>query len=598
MKTKVIKAFAFFIILLMPALATSAQTATASLSEEKQKISKEENSNQKSLRELEIELEIKKLELEIERRKNTSNNLDTISKSTTSAINVSTKNEIVSETKKPEEQPKVSESGSLPQANQTNDKCALVNLNRANSTEFDRNLCDAVDLVVADGKLDLTGVRKELAVLYLYSAQKNSAIKNFILQLEKTRTDKQIGNDAKGSGTTSLVVKGGAPRVIGWAVENGAATSSISGTTVTIRANPIGFINALAGQSFIGDFDKKLINQDDSFTRALKRASVGFSFDMTRGVETPTFLANQQQLSAVSFRYELINHRNPLRPAYRDNWNNFFNSQIKNLTSQVDAVNALIDPTTETYTNEDLRAWFDATNRKLAEIPRNTDGSLNRVKIREVLEEQLKELPIDKLLNNPAFKNALLSLGEAGVSYSRAREEFLETLNKGTIVTFEYTNNREPIAPDTSNFRFIAERGLPFGSGVMDLTFNASLTMYNKKPTFTGVKRIRDFQFALQLDTPLKDTFGLGDSILSFAGRYERLNSDIVDALGVVKPNSKGDIAVGQIKLTIPIADWGIRLPLSVTFANRTSLIKESEVRGNFGFTFDLDPLFARFKPF
>jgi hypothetical protein len=71
-----------------------------------------------------------------------------------------------------------------------------------------------------------------------------------------------------------------------------------------------------------------------------------------------------------------------------------------------------------------------------------------------------------------------------------------------------------------------------------------------------------------------------------------------VSADGEVTPNSNGDIAVGQIKFTIPIGDLGIRLPLSVTFANRTDLIKESTVRANFGFTFDLDPLFARFNPF
>ena len=42
-----------------------------------------------------------------------------------------------------------------------------------------------------------------------------------------------------------------------------------------------------------------------------------------------------------------------------------------------------------------------------------------------------------------------------------------------------------------------------------------------------------------------------------------------------------------QAKLKIPIAE-GIDLPISVTWANRTELIDEHEVRGQFGFTFDL----------
>ena len=49
-------------------------------------------------------------------------------------------------------------------------------------------------------------------------------------------------------------------------------------------------------------------------------------------------------------------------------------------------------------------------------------------------------------------------------------------------------------------------------------------------------------------------------------------------------------IGKGQAKIKIPIAD-GIDLPISLTFANRTELIDEKEVRGQFGFTFDLSRL-------
>jgi hypothetical protein len=47
----------------------------------------------------------------------------------------------------------------------------------------------------------------------------------------------------------------------------------------------------------------------------------------------------------------------------------------------------------------------------------------------------------------------------------------------------------------------------------------------------------------------------------------------------------------GQLKLTIPVMD-GIDFPLSVSFANRNDLIKESHMRGHFGFSFDLGKLF------
>jgi hypothetical protein len=47
------------------------------------------------------------------------------------------------------------------------------------------------------------------------------------------------------------------------------------------------------------------------------------------------------------------------------------------------------------------------------------------------------------------------------------------------------------------------------------------------------------------------------------------------------------------VKLTIPMPGVlaGLKIPLSVTFANRTELIDEKEIRGNVGFTLDLSKL-------
>jgi len=52
---------------------------------------------------------------------------------------------------------------------------------------------------------------------------------------------------------------------------------------------------------------------------------------------------------------------------------------------------------------------------------------------------------------------------------------------------------------------------------------------------------------------------------------------------------------VGQAKLTLPLFE-GITLPISISVANRSDLINESEVRGRFGFTFDLAKLLKGFN--
>ena len=55
----------------------------------------------------------------------------------------------------------------------------------------------------------------------------------------------------------------------------------------------------------------------------------------------------------------------------------------------------------------------------------------------------------------------------------------------------------------------------------------------------------------------------------------------------------KGHIGVFQTKLEFPAANNSVRIPLSLTVANRTELIKESDVRGQIGVSFNLDTLFA-----
>jgi hypothetical protein len=58
--------------------------------------------------------------------------------------------------------------------------------------------------------------------------------------------------------------------------------------------------------------------------------------------------------------------------------------------------------------------------------------------------------------------------------------------------------------------------------------------------------------------------------------------------------NNTDAIYKAQGKITIPIAD-GIDFPISVTWANRTRLIDEKEVRGQFGFTLDTARLIRMF---
>lgn len=460
-------------------------------------------------------------------------------------------------------------------------------------SQVDYKLCDLVSAVKArpNRQIRLTGAGAPdyFDLLVIMIAKKSTPA--FLVEAEEARVDKQVGSSPASSGTTSLVVKGGAPAILGFAVENGALTETSSGTTFTFRGNPLGIFQALADHGFIDSYIK---DENDLMTRFMRKTSFAFSFDTDRGSQPGVFTADKQQLSSVSGRIEFINKRRP--SLYTKEWNDFLGKQAQQFANTVNSsISALV--TTEItavpleWRDPVLQAWFAETQSALSGA--TADG------VEAVLRAQLDKLPVSELAPQTiAQLNGIEN--QIGV-YLSGRDALLDKIAKGTLVTFDYTNNREVNSPDTSNFTLIAEKG---PGGRADLTFNGSLTIFNKKPVLLNnnpanrIGRIRDFNFAGQFDVPFGSVRGAGQFVLWFSGSYKRLLENGFTQAGTMVPNTKGDLAVGQVGLKIPIKGLGMKIPLSFSFANRTDLIKEKEIRGNFGFTFDLDTIFAKFKPF
>lgn len=110
---------------------------------------------------------------------------------------------------------------------------------------------------------------------------------------------------------------------------------------------------------------------------------------------------------------------------------------------------------------------------------------------------------------------------------------------------------------------------------------------------------MRDYRASLQLDVPLREIQNIGQPTLSFAGQYLHLLEEPLGqqvTLNGVTITRTGGIGVFQTKLSIPVKDSGVKIPISFTYSNRTELIKETDVRGNVGVTFDFDTLFAKSK--
>jgi hypothetical protein len=422
---------------------------------------------------------------------------------------------------------------------------------------------------------------------FVFALVGKSGRADYIVEAEEARTDKQVGATDANAGSTSLTTKGSVPSILGFAVENGALTKTTSGTTITFRGNPVGIIKALGKTDFIQSYDEEA---NDRATHLLRKFSFSLSFDANRGSMPGTFTGDLQQVSSYSFRYDIINKRDPRNQEYKKDWDAFLTGAGQPLADQLQT--SLVG-LTNLGQNPPVAGWKDAS---LEEWYEKADQALSNAAIADVeatFKEMLSQVPLGKLSLDT--KNEISKLDLRFKAYLQTREAILEKVSKASILTFEYTSNRQINAPNLSNFKLIAETG--FGRRV-DLTTNASFTIFNTIPGGSNLNRVRDFSISTQIDVRTGQLGGLGMLILSLSGKYARLMEDAtVPDSGTPMTNTKGDIVLGQLKVTVPVKGTGVKIPISLTIANRTELIKESDVRGNIGITFDLDSIFARLKP-
>ncbi len=468
------------------------------------------------------------------------------------------------------------------------DPCAALAASAAPSTlDYQREIQAASCRMLAartgkgntgDAQLDFRNYTVVLALGLAGAKIEKVAVPELTAQAENGSYAKNVTANGPSSGGTSLASKAGIPAIFGLAVENGALTKTTDGTTVTFAGNPVGLIQTLAKKGYIDSFQ-----QQDELTGFLRKLSFGLSFDTSRGNDPGTFTASRQQLSGFSFKYNVLDQRDPRRRKYTNRWRDITRKQATKLAL---SLNSFVLALASKPGVPAFNTWLENANQALA-------AKTDYADIESTLTTELEKLGnIDLPLELEAL---VKEVGTDFDDFIEERNNILDEISNGWVATFDYNNERPAGLPSLSNFRFLIEKGAYNGS--LDFTGNASLTLYNSRPTAAATPRLRDFRFSAQLDVPIGDITKTGKFMLSFAGNYQRLlNDQPLDGTSIII--RKGDIAVGQVKLTIPIRGTALKFPISFTVANRTELIQEKEVRGNFGVTFDIDSILAKFNPF
>jgi len=426
------------------------------------------------------------------------------------------------------------------------------------------------------------------------AAQATNSVKT---DADEARVDKQVGSSSSNSGSTSLTSHGSVPAILAFAVENGALEQSASGTTITFRGRPVQIVQTLQKTSFYDAYGQV---EENGTLSLLNRLSFALSFDTTRGTSSGTLTGSANQVSNFSTTVDIWNHRDPRDKRYKLRWDGLRDGiarqmalnmyQVFNVLSS-DAVHPLV------------KKWIDETASALA--PLLVEGKDDDMTAE--LKERIKTFPpISDLV--PGAEATLKQFAEATSAMQTARQHIFDFVGTSPILTFVYTDNVAAKAattqtqlPDNSNLKLIFEKGLGGGGS---LASNFSATIFNSKPAGIVANQLRDLQASFQLDMPVNTSFPkIGNVVATLSGKYEHIPSDsLVGMVSGITPITsdatlRGNLEIGQAKITFPVKGSGVSIPLSVTWANRTELIKEHEVRGNIGITFDLDTIIAKLKP-
>lgn len=411
------------------------------------------------------------------------------------------------------------------------------------------------------------------------------------------RADIQSGSSSGGSGSTSTVISPLLPAIFGISFENGAITRSVSGSTISLNANPAGLFCASGADS-----QAVALRDDDACRTFWKRFGITAAFDTSRG-EKKSELANLQtldnQLSELTVRIELLNHRTLSKEKFtntfkkelgiwREDVKKFADESAKaaagsyerDLRREVER--SLLELVkTDSYRNAETEERVGQIEDKIRNALNMVIGNLENVKTR-------RQLWLDSLKSNERLQSAVLNALVITAEYSLQRPD----------IATEAIEDIVPAGvrpPDLHSVRFIAAKGI--GNRKLDITANASASFFSE--TRPGMdSTFRDFRFDIQGEFRLRDIDNWGAPTLSFSGLYVYLNQEPL-GLGILTFNQteiqdRGHIGLFQAKFEMPTANNAVRVPLSFTYSNRTELIKESDARGQIGISFNLDSLFGK----
>jgi hypothetical protein len=465
----------------------------------------------------------------------------------------------------------------------------------------------------------------------------SDSFKDFLQTANKARLDQQHGASPSASAATSAVARTGISSILDAALEAGAMSQTVDQNVVTVRTNVDGLVRFLSNQEVFTPCPSG--NPDCSTSTPFKHVEVAASFNTSDGgtqtlsgttvpatgtnAGTPvsfSALLNKQQFASATVRYAIMDSRDLRSDAYRKKWLAWFESNRPALTAAgaellryVDTVINKVQttdkdgkPTKDTRQPDQYTEWLAVTRAALREARPTVEEWQNTFKVRlDVLLDMMRKL-------DPDFDTKLLEASNAFVRYLALRRDLSATLITDPALTVELTYAEPQLQPKLYSARVAyaySPKGQRGRANPGTITFNGAIELFqDPQPDGTGLStsRWKDLQAAVQFDRPLGPADSAGQFSIGAYYQYQ-INPGIIvipagattlpgtsitlPAAGTPLLGEKGALFAIQSTLTLRLGGIA-KIPIGVSWSNRTELVSSNQVRGHIGISFDTAQLF------
>jgi hypothetical protein len=454
----------------------------------------------------------------------------------------------------------------------------------------------AITTAKSASPVDKGSVSNAISNLDLYAACTIAgAVPRIKRDAEVKRADVAPGAPAAASGTTTAVASASKPNFLGLALENGATTQTTSGTSTTISINPWRFVDSLAHDFKLHDNPNdfgSLVLRRLSFSLTMNTAKSTNSNQSTAASTTPagaaastpfTLFTQLKQVSDFTAHLDIVNNRDPMS-----------HSVSGKIRRELDAV-----PKDFFQHGDQLADFVFADAAAEANRLLTFNGDLTSEVTDFVTAENAR------IAQSQPASNAERAFAQNLSTMIGQYKKFYSDLAHSPTLSFEYSLDRQPLVSAAATGSTTAAPPLMATPDLQTArlihaysyyTFNASASFFSQK-TPTMPDHWRDLQIGLKLDFPFSGVANfLGKGTFEVSGLYVKLHQMplgvnlMVNGVTVTEP---GKIGLFQAKYTVATGNSGVQVPISITYSNRTDLIKENSIQGNIGITWDMSKLVA-----